>query len=467
MAHAWRRASRSDEGDAGGRQALRSRRPRSRSRRRRPTTLGRGWSSAGRSPCRGRASAPSRAPAGSRWRCSSPRRWRSPAPRRRASGSWWCASRASRRWRWPSGSAARAGGPIAGAIAAVALLATTDWLRYLSAGNVEPLVVALVLGAIELHLRRPPRRGVPARRAGRAGAPRGVAPRRGLRPLHRADRASMVAARARRPGHVRPVDRARLAGVGRSAAYLPSGPHQRRAASACRGRAIPRSSSCAAPAASRRRRCGSARCAAWPSAGAPEIAPWPRSPSSRRHGPGPPSPRPLSATRRCPATSSCPWPSAVSWPGSARSPSCAWRPAPAAALCWRWPWSPSAPRSPSPAPTGCTTRAAEAKARAETLSALWRAVDRAQRRAPVARLHPVVQPGGLENGLAWKLDLHLDDVGRWFSPAVGIAFIDGDDAAVIARLRRRNATAVATHGRGPVACPARPVGLGAARRGRP
>ena len=52
---------------------------------------------------------------------------------------------------------ARAGGPIAGVIAAVALLATTDWLRYLSAGNVEPLVVALVLGAIELHLARPPR----------------------------------------------------------------------------------------------------------------------------------------------------------------------------------------------------------------------------------------------------------------------------------------------------------------------
>ena len=47
---------------------------------------------------------------------------------------------------------ARAGGPVAGAIAALALLASSDWLRYLSAGNVEPLVVALALGAIELHL---------------------------------------------------------------------------------------------------------------------------------------------------------------------------------------------------------------------------------------------------------------------------------------------------------------------------
>jgi hypothetical protein len=87
-------------------------------------------------------------------------------------------------------------------------------------------------------------------------------------------------------------------------------------------------------------------------------------------------------------------------------------------------------------------QAAEAKTRSETLSALWRAVDRAERRAPVARLHPVVQPGGLENGVAWKLDLHLSDVGRWFSPAVGIAFVEGDDAALIARLRRRGASAV-------------------------
>ena len=98
---------------------------------------------------------------------------------------------------------------------------------------------------------------------------------------------------------------------------------------------------------------------------------------------------------------------------------------------------------------GLYDQAADAKARAATLSALWRAVDRAQRRAPVARLHPIVQPGGLENGLAWKLDLQLDDVGRWFSPAVGVAFIEGDDAAVIARLRRRNATAVRLTAAGP------------------
>ena len=80
----------------------------------------------------------------------------------------------------------RIGGPIAGAIAALALLGSSDWLRYLSAGNVEPLVVALVLGAIELHMR-------------------------GRRGVHVVERAVLVAARARRPGDARVVDRARLA----------------------------------------------------------------------------------------------------------------------------------------------------------------------------------------------------------------------------------------------------------------
>ena len=47
---------------------------------------------------------------------------------------------------------ARVGG-VAGMLAALALLACSQWLRFLSAGNVEPFVVALLLGAIELHLR--------------------------------------------------------------------------------------------------------------------------------------------------------------------------------------------------------------------------------------------------------------------------------------------------------------------------
>jgi hypothetical protein len=98
---------------------------------------------------------------------------------------------------------------------------------------------------------------------------------------------------------------------------------------------------------------------------------------------------------------------------------------------------------------GLGQQAAHAKAREEQLSALWRAVDQAQRRAPVARLHPVIEPGALANGLAWKLDLRLQDVVGVFSPAVRIAFIQGDDRAVIARLRRRDATALRLTAAGP------------------
>jgi hypothetical protein len=47
---------------------------------------------------------------------------------------------------------ARSGGIAAGLIGAVALLLSAEWLRYFSAGNVEPLAVALLLGAVELHL---------------------------------------------------------------------------------------------------------------------------------------------------------------------------------------------------------------------------------------------------------------------------------------------------------------------------
>jgi hypothetical protein len=92
---------------------------------------------------------------------------------------------------------------------------------------------------------------------------------------------------------------------------------------------------------------------------------------------------------------------------------------------------------------GLGHQAGDARGRAAELSDLWRAVDRAQRRVPVARLHPVVEPGALANALAWKLHLRLRGVVGAFSPAaVRIAFIEGDERPVIARLRRRGATAV-------------------------
>jgi hypothetical protein len=77
---------------------------------------------------------------------------------------------------------------------------------------------------------------------------------------------------------------------------------------------------------------------------------------------------------------------------------------------------------------------------------------------PVARLHPVVGPSGFANGLAWKLNLPLHGVVGWFSPTVRVAFIAGDDSAVIARLRRRNATAVRITAAA-MACPSGPVEL--------
>jgi hypothetical protein len=46
----------------------------------------------------------------------------------------------------------RSAGVAAGVIAALALVFSADWLRYLSAGNIEPVAVALLLGALELHL---------------------------------------------------------------------------------------------------------------------------------------------------------------------------------------------------------------------------------------------------------------------------------------------------------------------------
>lgn len=48
--------------------------------------------------------------------------------------------------------AARLGGRIAGVVAVLALLVSDDWLRYLAHGNSEPMLVALLLWAIERHL---------------------------------------------------------------------------------------------------------------------------------------------------------------------------------------------------------------------------------------------------------------------------------------------------------------------------
>jgi hypothetical protein len=90
---------------------------------------------------------------------------------------------------------------------------------------------------------------------------------------------------------------------------------------------------------------------------------------------------------------------------------------------------------------GLVDQARDSKHRETAQAQLWAAADAARRRAPVARLHPVIQPGGLANSLAWKLDVQLRGVGRWFTTQTRIAFIQDDPRPVIVRLRRRNASA--------------------------
>jgi hypothetical protein len=94
-----------------------------------------------------------------------------------------------------------------------------------------------------------------------------------------------------------------------------------------------------------------------------------------------------------------------------------------------------------PRAEGLADQASDSQARADEVAALWRAVDRARERAPIDGMRAVVKPQGMANGLAWKLDLQLRGVSTWFSPAARLAFINGDEQAVVARLRRRDATA--------------------------
>jgi hypothetical protein len=343
---------------------------------------------------------------------------------------------------------ARAGGPIAGATAAIALLATTDWLRYLSAGNVEPLVVALMLGAIEQHL--------DGRREAAfvLGALAGLA-RPEVWPLVGAYALYMAVADRRWWPLALGVPA--MFALWIVPDWLGSGDllhtfHLARI---------------------------SAEPVTLQGTGDPAL--------ELLRGTGPIAPAPVWIGALCGLAFG--WRTRDRTVAALAVVAAAWAGFTVVATALGYPAVPrylvvpvaiccvvagigavavvrlaSGPRGRAVLAVvlvaacipfavsradGLYDQGAEAKARAAKVSALWRAVDRAQRRAPVARLNPIVQPGGLENGLAWKLDLHLDDVGRWFSPRVGIAFIEGDDAAVIARLRRRGATAVPLAAAGP------------------
>ncbi len=342
----------------------------------------------------------------------------------------------------------RAGGPIAGALAALALLTTSEWLRFLAAGNVEPLVVALVLGAIELHLEG--RRGAAFLLGALAGLGRPeVWPLVGAYALHLAvfERrwwplalgvpamfALWIVPDWAGSGDLlhtfhlarisaEPVS---LQGTGDPALELLRGTGPMAPAPVWIGALC----GLAFGWRARDRTVGALAAVAGGWGGFTVVATALGYPAVPRYLVVP--------VAVCCVVAGIGAVAAVRLASGARV-----RAVLAVVLV-----AACAPFAVSRA-NGMYHQAAEAKARAATLSALWRAVDRAERRAPVARLHPIVEPGGLENGVAWKLDLHLSDVGRWFSPAVGIAFIEGDDGAVIARLRRRGATAVPLAAAGP------------------
>jgi hypothetical protein len=336
--------------------------------------------------------------------------------------------------------AARAGGPVAGAIAALALLASSDWLRFLSAGNIEPLVVALMLGAIELHLR--------GRRGGAfvLGALGGLA-RPELWPLV-AVYAAYLGRRDRRRWPLALGVPAMIA-LWVVPDWLGSGDPLHAFHSAQRSgepHALQRS---AIPWLELvRGGAGIAPAPVWVGAAAALAFGW----RSRD--------RAVAALAAVAAAWALPTVAgtALGYPAVPR-----YLVGPVAIGCVlagiglvalvRLPRRPRARAALAvavaaisvpfvvPRASGLGRQATEAEAWADQSAALWRAVDRAQRRAPVARLHPVVEPGAMANGLAWKLDLRLHDVVGAFSPAVRVAFVEGDERAVIARLRRREATA--------------------------
>jgi hypothetical protein len=344
--------------------------------------------------------------------------------------------------------ATRAAGPIAGAIAALALLVSSEWVRYLSAGNVEPLVVALSLGAIELHLRG--RRDAAFVLGALAGLARPeVWPLVGAYAAYR-----LLSDRCWWP---------LVLGVPSMLAlwvvpdWLGSGDllHTFHLAEIS---AEPRNlQGTSDPAfALLRDTAGTAPVPVWVGALCGVALGW----GGRD--------RTVAALVIVAAAWGLPTVAgtALGYPAVARylvvpvAVACvlagiglvavarlASRPRGCVALATALAAA-SAPFAVSRA-IGLGDQATAAKARADHLSSLWRAVDQAERRVPVARLHPVVEPGGLAHGLAWKLELPLDGVAHWFSPAARVAFIAGDDRPVVARLRRRDATAVRLTAAGP------------------
>jgi hypothetical protein len=339
------------------------------------------------------------------------------------------------------GLGARAGGVLAGALAALALLACSTWLRFLWAGNVEPLLVALLLGATELHLR------------GRHDAAFTLGALAGLgRPevwllvggyaayLWRTERRSWPLA----------VGMPTMFALWIVPDWLGSGDllHALHGAqgsgeplgiqrSAVPGLELLRRASGLAPlpvwlgavsavVLGRRTQDRTVRALAF------VVADW-TLPAVLATALGYPAiPRYLvEPVAACCVLAGIGF---VALARAARSRRA--RAGVAAAL--------SLVSAPFVLATGAALaqQATEAQAWTTQQSGLWTAVNRAQRQGePIARLHPVVEPGAMANGLAWKLGLPVHDVRGALTPATRIAFLEGSDRAVLGRLRRRDATA--------------------------
>jgi hypothetical protein len=336
--------------------------------------------------------------------------------------------------------AARAGGVVAGAIAALALLACSTWLRFLWAGNVEPLVVALVLGAIELHLR------------GRRQAAFALV---ALAALGRPEAWTLAGGYAAwlwwRDGRRWPL----AVGVPAMVAlwvgpdWLGSGDplhvlHSAQGSGEAHG-----IQQAAVPVVELVRR----------TAGLAAVPVWIGTVAALVLGR-----RTRDRTVGVLALAAAAWTvptllgALVGYPAVPR-----YFVAPLALCCVlagiglaglaRLPHAPRARTAVAVAlaaaaapfvlarADGLEAQAAQASSEQSQLSSLWQAADRARLRDPNALLHPVVEPGAMANGLAWKLELRLHDVAGAFWPGARIAFLEGNDRAVLARLRRRHATA--------------------------
>jgi hypothetical protein len=331
--------------------------------------------------------------------------------------------------------AARGGGPAAGVVAAVALWASSDWLRYLSAGNIEPVVVALLLGAVELHFCD--------RRSGAfvLAALAGLA-RPEIWPL--VVGYGVILAFTQRRWWTLALGVPGMFGLWVGPDWLGSGDPFHTFHAAGRS-AEPHALQLAHHPALQLIRGAAAILAApvWIGALVAVMLGWRARdrtvlvltavagalalPTIAATGLGYPAvPRYLLA----PAAVCCLL-GAIGLIAIARVPkrAAARHALAVAAACACVPFAVSRAG-------GLGHQVADARQRGDHLAALWRAVDRARRITPVACLHPAIRPSSYTNALAWKLGLEPHSVGGSLGPPGRVAFLAGGGRTAAKRLPR-------------------------------